>query len=71
MPDESHTLIPGGQAANRAIPPATSTQPGRARVIDPIKEVAAIRAASGCLGANYGVQLDIADSAYRSILCGK
>jgi len=71
MPDESHTLIPGGQAANRDPTGYLDPAPGRARVIDPIKEVAAIRAASGCLGANYGVQLDIADSAYRSILCGK
>src|SRR6185295_15591016 len=46
MPDESHTNEPW-TAANESNPPATSTQPGRAEVVDQIKQVAAIRALHG------------------------
>jgi hypothetical protein len=36
MPDESHTLKPWTAESN---PPTTSTQPGRAEVVDQIKQV--------------------------------
>jgi hypothetical protein len=39
MPDESHTHEPW-TAASESDPPATSTQPGRAEVVDQIKQVA-------------------------------
>jgi hypothetical protein len=41
-PDESHTHEPW-TAASESNPPATSTQPGRAEVVDQIKQVAVKR----------------------------